>query len=288
MRSWVLLARLGTLLAAVVCCVVTPEARGYLIGIHDDTGTLYSISTADAAATPVGNTGIGRVGSLEFSPSDGLLYGFTHGVHAVLYSFDPVTAAATTIGPLNLGTEVFEGGLAFSPDGTVYGVNGGAAADALLFRLDTGTGQATVVGALTGGRHDIGGLAWRGGLEDGTLVALDRVTASLLLIDPFTGGTTLLAELSEDIQAGVISGMALADAGPRRSSAVGYFSTAAATGTNALYSFDPYTGQHALIGEFDPNVIGGAGLGGLAFIPEPASSLLLAAGTLALLYRRRR
>ena len=71
-------------------------------------------------------------------------------------------------------------------------------------------------------------------------------------------------------------------------------------GSHELYSFDPYTGQHTLIGEYpigpppdvDPPEEEGPGMSGLALapdnVPEPATLGLLAAGALALLRRRRR
>ncbi len=272
---------------AVSCPVVATAAGADVLGIHVDTGDLYSISTADASLTLIGNTGVASLGSLEFAP-DGTLYGFTVGVDPSLYTINPATAEATEIRPLNLGTDVFEGGLAFSPDGTAFGTNGGTANSPLLFGLDLANGLDYVIGALDGGaRHDIGGLAWRGG-ESGTLIGLDRVSGSLLLIDPGDASTSILRELNAGIQAGVIGGMALLSSGGPQEGTVGYFSTAAATGTNALYWFDPVSGDHALIGEFDPDVISGAGIGGLAIVPEPASLVLLVLGGLTLLHRRRK
>src|SRR5207253_2158884 len=89
-------------------------ARADLLGVNFDTGELVSVSTANAALTHIGNTGIASMGALEFAP-DGTLYGFTVGPTSTLYSINPVTAAATLVGPL--GQFTFEGALAFAPGG---------------------------------------------------------------------------------------------------------------------------------------------------------------------------
>lgn len=278
--------------AFAVSCLVAASASagpvlgGSVLGIHAVTGELYSISTDDASLTLIGNTGVANLGSLEFAP-DGTLYGFTSGANPVLYIIDPATALTTAVRPLNLGTDVFEGGLAFSPDGTAFGTNAGTVNSPSLFSLDLENGLDFVIGTLNGGaRHDIGGLAWREGVV-GALIGLDRVSGTLLVIDPVDASTTVLIDLNPGIIAGVIGGMTLFNSGGSKNEVVGYFSTAAATGTNSLYRFDPFTGVHTLVGKFDPDVISGAGIGGLAIIPEPTSLALLFLGGLTLLHRRR-
>src|SRR6476646_2334800 len=94
---------------------VTNSARGQLYGIEYDTGNLYRISTANAALTLVGNTGISNLGSLDYRPSNGSLYGIRSqlidGLAAgSLYRINPANASATLVGLL--GPEnVAEGGL---------------------------------------------------------------------------------------------------------------------------------------------------------------------------------
>jgi hypothetical protein len=281
---------------AASCLVVATTARAdLLLGVHFDSGDLYSISENDASVTLIGDTGVPGLGSLEFAP-DGTLYGFTLGANATLYSIDPATAAATEIGPLNLGFFVYEGGLAFAPDGTAYATNGINQSNPLLFRLDLDTGNGTPIGLMTDGDHDVGGLAWReDGKGGGTLIGLDRILpSSLLLIDPGNAITSTLSELNPGITAGINGGMALLSLGGQRGDGeiVGYFSTAGLSGDgpgdNSLYWFDPVNGNHGLIGAFNPDVITGSGFGGLAIVPEPASLVLLALGGLTLLHRRRK
>ena len=145
---------LGCLMTKVCPLSAQPAT---LLGVDRDSGNLYQISTVDASLTFIGNTGIQLLGNLEFAPN-GLLYAFTIGSDATLYRIDPNTAQSTAVGRLGV-REVFEGGLAFAPDGTGYGVNGENANTPQLFRINSSTGQATIIGTISGGAHDINGLA---------------------------------------------------------------------------------------------------------------------------------
>ena len=236
-----------------------------LYGTDSGTGNLYRISTVDASLSLVGNTGTGFLGGLEFAP-DGRLFGFTLGTTPNLYQINPLTAAASLIGPLNIGF-VFEGGLAFAPNGTAYGVNQGSDTAANLFTLNLTTGQATIIGTLSGGSHDINGLGWR---SDGNLVGLDRVSNSLLIINPATAVVSPLAPLAPTV--GGVGGMT--DINDQ-----GYFCTSgpggSIPGSDQLFSFNAMTGAYSLIGSF-PSTITGNGISGLALIPEPSSAMLAA------------
>lgn len=266
-------------------------ATAQLVGIDRDTGNLYEIATSDASLTLIGATGIAApgpyLGSLEFA-ADGFLYGVTTSANAALptlFRINPANAATTAVG--SLGVSAFEGGLTFDAQGTAYASNSGSSGSALLYTMDMSTGAASIIGTLAvagpGGTsiaagYDINGLGTR---SDGMLVGIDRVSNSLLLIDPGTALTTVLAPLGPT--AGGIGGLVV-------NGSIGYFVTAGVNadtpGTNELYSFDPFTGAHAAVGMFDNNLIVN-GFSGLAYIPEPASMALLALGALVMLRRRK-
>lgn len=240
------------------CLLVVAPVSASLIGVDWDTGVLYNVSTSDASLSVIGSTGITELSALEFAPN-GTLYAFSSGSQARLYTIDPVTATATSVGPL--GMFAFEGGIAFSPGGTAYAVGGSSVSSPQLLQLNLATGAASVVATLSGGAHDINGLAWR---SDGMLVGLDRVSNGLVTINPATGATALLAIVDTDI--GATGGMAAVGN-------TGYFSTSGPgdviPGSNNLYSFDLFTGAHTLVGSFAP-AIENTGIGGLA-IPEPST-----------------
>src|SRR5690606_34864440 len=110
-------APVGFALAGVMG--ITTAAQGTLLGIDYDSGALYQVSDTDATYTLIGHTGIALPAGLEYGPG-GVLYAYSAGATSELFSIDPSTGAATTIG--SLGSFAFEGGLAFSPGGTAYGV----------------------------------------------------------------------------------------------------------------------------------------------------------------------
>lgn len=261
---------------------VTNSARGQLYGVENDTGNLYQISTANAALSLVGNTGASLLGSLEYRPSNGFLYGIgslhsplgAGNGNGLLYRINPANASTTLVG--SIGPEhVGEGGLVIAPDGTAYATQMNFVDHPTLFKINLDTAATTIVGIISGGDHDINGLAWR---SDNMLVGLDRVTNSLLAINPSTAASSLIAVVSPLV--GGASGMAaIGDSG--------YFATGKINGSNSLYSFNLNSGAHALIGSFAPTVFD-VGISGLALVvPEPASVTLAALAIVPLLLVRR-
>ncbi len=266
-----------------------PVGEPPLIGVEMNSGTLYSISRADATLSEIGPTGLTGLGALEFNPNDGFLYGMTFGdvADTALYriGISPSLQDVLSVDLIGgLGIRAFEGGLAFAPDGTAYALNGGVTVPALV-KLDLGTGLATEPVFLDD-RHDIGGLGWR---SDGMLVGLDSTTNTLITIDPGTGVT---ATIQGTPAIGSVGGMYL-------DGDVGYFATAGprafTPGSNALYTFDAFGGTIiGMVGSSTWTDMGmfldaeDTGISSLAIIPEPATLSLLLLGSLALLYRRTR
>jgi hypothetical protein len=255
-------------------CLFGPLAFGGLLGVDRDSGILYSVSTVNASLTPVGNTGVASFAEIEFAPN-GTLYGFTDSGAPTpsLYKINPSSAAVSLIGPLNLPF-VFEGGLAFAPNGSAFGTNADNSGNPELFSLNLATGAATVIATISGGDHDINGLAYR---SDGKLIGLDRVSNSLLVIDPATGVSSVLAAVPTTV--GGVGGMSVLGG-------IGYYNTSGPqgsfSGSNQLYSFDLFTGASTLVGSFAPT-ISGTGISGLAAqVPEPSSVILVACGLLGM------
>ena len=211
----------------------------------DVIGNLWEVSETDASLTLIGNTGLVGTGSLEYNSADGFLYSMTIRDRAAFYRIDPTDATTMFIG--SAGEFIFEGGLQFAPDGTLYATNGAAAAAPELLTVDLGTGMTSLVGVMSDGDHDVNGLAWR--TSDDMLIGLDRETNSLLTIDPDTAMTSILAAVPETV--GDVGGMA------------GFGSSGFYNVQNGnLYSFDMSNGAPALIGNM------GVESRGLAIIPN--------------------
>jgi hypothetical protein len=259
-------------------CLPVLAGGSPLVGVEESTGAFYAISTSDASIQLIGQSGITGLGTLEFNPHDGFHYGFTTGPAPQLYRFTISSTLDSVSSELvgALGVFVYEGALAFAPDETAYALNLGITVPT-LFTVNLSNAQVTPVEDL-GARHDIAGLGWR---SDGVLVGLDSTDNALLAINPLTAAVTTIDSIAPTI--GGIGGMALLNDG-------GYFVTAgplgSSPGSNALYSFNAFTGDHAFIGSFE-DVILSSGFSGLTVVPEPATLALFALGAAALLLRRR-
>jgi hypothetical protein len=262
MENWaVFRTRVWVCTVAVVLLATVPAHGQDLVGIDFDTSNAYRISTSTGQSTLIGNTGVPFLGALDRA-LDGNYYGTTV-VADELFRFNPTTFVGTRIAALS--RDIFEGGLAQSPGGTVYATNGGSATAAQLLTIDLSNGQMSLVGTISGGSRDINGIVWR---ADGKLVGMDRVSNSLLVIDPLTANASVLARLTPTV--GALGGMTLVGD-------TGYLVTAGPTasnpGSNELWSFDPFTGLHQRVAGLGPT-ISGSGIGGLAtLVPEPVGIL---------------
>lgn len=271
---------LGRLLGCWLGLMCAQSVQAMLLGIDQGSGQLYSVSTVDASLALIGSTSL-ELGSLEMSP-DGRLYGVSTGAAPLMYELDASSAAASLIGPLGGALFVFEGGLAFAPDGTAYAANMGEETNDWLMTIDTASGQASAIAQMAG-THDMNGLAWR---SDGMLIGLDSAANALVIIDPATGATAVLRDLSALNRNG--ASILGSNGGVTVSGNVGYFATAGTgatlPGSNELYRFDLFTGETHLVGAF-PAGLSAKGIGGLA-VPEPASSMLMLIAAVVLADRR--
>lgn len=150
-------------------------------------------------------------------------------------------------------------GLAFSPAGELFGVQrGGNSDNDPLFRIDTLTGNVTVVGDT--GAYRLQDLAFS---PDGVLYAWS-LSSGLITIDPQTGRGT-------DVNPGVdataeVQALAFAPDGTLYGA------------RDALFRIDPATGVTVQIGSG-----GYSDIRGLAVIPEPSTFYLLSLGLCGLL-----
>jgi hypothetical protein len=145
----------------------------YTTSLHSPAGTLYTVNPANGHLTAVGDSSV----SVDCfgSTTTGL---FAIGTDANLYSINPVTAAATLIGPIGLSLGSWR---TLGPTGTALYFGNGPN----LYTLNTTTGAATLVGNMGG--PQVGSLLLEGGILYGGQETPDFRVATL---NPLTGVAT--------------------------------------------------------------------------------------------------
>ena len=219
---------------------------------------LVSVDPATGLGTPIGLLGMDGVFSMAFDPATNTLYGLDVATDQVV-TIDRVTGAATPL---------FD--LVGAP--TVLSLEFDAANDRLLavetvtddlISIDLRTGAVSYIGDT--GYEIIQGIALQPGT--GTMFAVDREVDQLLTLDLATGmgtpvgpvGFELIAGLSFHPGTGVLYGLDAA--------------------SDQLVTIDLVTGAGTAVGPIGRAVRDPVGL---AFVPEPATTLMLGLG-LALL-----
>jgi hypothetical protein len=245
MRHLARMALLATLLAASSAMV-----KADLIGLVLS-GTVVRIDEATGATRIIGNSGLGFQNSLA-RDSAGTLY--TRQLDG-LYTIDPFTGAATLATRLT-GPITDLGGLAFSPEGVLYGSTREA-----LITIDLGTGVATRVGGF-GNVRPIEGLTFS---PDGVLYGITgepfvQGRSGLFRIDPLTADLTQIGPSLGS----VFNSLTFTPDG-----------TLLATGLSSLVTIDPATGLEGSSRAIGFNV---RGVEYVAPIPEPATLVLLSTG----------
>jgi hypothetical protein len=116
----------------------------------EETNDLYNLDLGTGTATLLGGTVAEDVEGLALR-SDGVLFGISDASDELL-TCDTTTGTCSAVG--SLGVSVSDPGLAFTCDGTLFmATEGGNEEDAPpgnLYRVDTATGAATLVGSLLG------------------------------------------------------------------------------------------------------------------------------------------
>jgi hypothetical protein len=169
------------LLATSLCAMAAPaptptpaphQPKVCLLGIDWEwtpgwVAKLWDVSMTTGAVSNPRPTGLGHTLDIAINPSNTQLYAVTtvggSPVQNALYQVDIATGASTLVGPLGIGT-LFEGDLAFSDNGTLYGIF-----SSKLFTINLTTGAATLVGNPNG--SDYSYLSFNG---SGTLFGIDN------------------------------------------------------------------------------------------------------------------
>jgi len=149
------------------------------IGVADD---LYTINLSTGVPSLVGNTGFSGIQALTFG-SDGTLYGWDVGAGVGLVTLNPANGSGADVNSLVGEANIDVQSLAFSPEGTLYGVRNS------LYLIDPGTGVPIKVG--TGGLSDLRGIEFLGkqdpGLPSSEFPVLPEPATGLLLIVGLAG-----------------------------------------------------------------------------------------------------
>ena len=164
---------------------------------------------------------------------------------SILLTVDPITGASTEVGPI--GPPLMTG-IAFGPDGTLYG--GSAEFFPKLFTIDPTTGAGNVVGEL-GGTFIFTGIAFS---PDGILYGVDEF-GPLFTIDTTTGTRSIIGTTEYSNR-----GLAFAPDGTLYSTG----QTQGGINENGLFSIDTTTGAATLVGPIG----GGSFISGLTFTPD--------------------
>ncbi|MCP4589336.1 MAG: PEP-CTERM sorting domain-containing protein [bacterium] len=105
-----------------------------------------------------------------------------------LYKFDTDTGLVETVGAL--GVDFYEGGLAMTPGGELYGAFAGPLDE--LYSINTTTGAATSRGAFNFGiESDVSAIAFN---SSGELYGVDSDNERLVTINPLTGAGTVFGD----------------------------------------------------------------------------------------------
>jgi DNA-binding beta-propeller fold protein YncE len=189
-----------------------------------------------------------------------------------LFSINPTTGVSVLVGATGL-SNIFEGDLAFDPTSNVlYGIQNVPSAGVRdLFRINTTTGAATVIGDMMQPASDLSAMAFD---ASGNLFVIDTQNKLLLSVNKSTAAVTHSQLMN--VQLGDTAGMAFSP-----STGTAYVADGGTSGTNALYTLNTTTGALTLVG-----ATGAAnGLAGLSFVPqqspsvpEPSALLLLVIG----------
>jgi len=185
-----------------------------------DSGEFLTLATLDGSENVIGTATASNGedwSGLALDRSSGVLYAsstlMSGGLASTLYTIDPATGTATSIGPITNGGRVIE--IAASPSGQLYGVD--IDADALI-AIDKATGAATVIGPLGFNAEFAEGLDYDAATGVLYFAAVNDESVfsqpgQMYTIDAATGHASLVGGISADPAGAQISAFAIAVSG---------------------------------------------------------------------------
>ncbi|MEN6428101.1 MAG: hypothetical protein ABFE13_22360 [Phycisphaerales bacterium] len=179
-----------------------------LYGIDNPSRSLGTIDTSTGIWAPLVNiTGIesGSIQGMKIDPTTGIFYVSSTDLHSsTLYSLDPVTGAATTLGTQSTAPAIIA--LAISASGQVYATD--IVTDS-LYSIDKTNGAATLIGSLGVDINSSQGMDFD--YSSGILYAalyeapFDGGPSHFATLDPSTGAATILASLGHQLEIAITS-----------------------------------------------------------------------------------
>jgi DNA-binding beta-propeller fold protein YncE len=234
----------------------------YGVGSYDGFSTqgLYHIDTVTGGTTLIGDTGLAGIIGIAYDFDNSVLLAYTD--DAALFEIDLSNGSSLPVSGLR--SELFEGDLAFGPDGTLFAVTGTrfGAVDLLTGAFDDLHGLSAADVDISGLAIDATGIIYAYQTQSSGTSGLIRVFGDLGFASssglPDVDGSAGVAGMDFDPDGGEL-----------------YLSNGL-----ALFTIDPVTGGSTYIGDHDVS-----GMSGIAFVPAPSAVVLLACG-MAVMRRR--
>jgi hypothetical protein len=252
----------------VVMVILTSEGHAaYTFGYSvqsDGDDNLYRINLNTGACTKIGPVGYEDVEGLSFQPGTGVLFGWNNGGYLITINLS--TGAGTPLGPSGISGQ-FDAGLTFDSAGHLF-VTRATTKD--LYAANPTTGAASFIGSTD--PEEVIALADAGGGNLwGVSQEYDGQPLYFVSINKSTAATTVIGSMG--LGSGISHGVGI-DYAPD-----GTLWGIADSGQ--IFTINTVTGQASVVASSL------SGFEGLAIVPEPATMILLALGSGAVIRKRR-